>query len=222
LDAEDKIVKRLLAALVLGVICSLITTYLSAAVIEFDVVIDIPVAGSMQTSLATHTPVTPFTVQNGDTVRVTASFSDDRRIMYPNDPIDSEEFMFAAIAGAVRGDYDTQGSDRSFTFTGLEGDFAPDMVTTRPGNCGFTGCNTLSIFIIENLTDSSFVFDGFVWELADIGPLDALPATFGEFEFNLNAGGAQFTILGPIPIPATVWLFGSALGMLGWMKRKSV
>ena len=24
----------------------------------------------------------------------------------------------------------------------------------------------------------------------------------------------------PIPIPAAVWLFGSGLGLLGWMKRK--
>jgi len=24
----------------------------------------------------------------------------------------------------------------------------------------------------------------------------------------------------PVPIPATVWLFGSALGLLGWMRRK--
>ena len=24
-----------------------------------------------------------------------------------------------------------------------------------------------------------------------------------------------------VPVPAAVWLFGSALGLLGWMKRKS-
>ena len=37
-----------------------------------------------------------------------------------------------------------------------------------------------------------------------------------------NFGFARMT-LGPaiIPIPATVWLFGSALGLLGWIRRKT-
>ncbi len=28
-------------------------------------------------------------------------------------------------------------------------------------------------------------------------------------------------IISPVPVPAAVWLFGSALGLLGWMRRKS-
>ena len=28
--------------------------------------------------------------------------------------------------------------------------------------------------------------------------------------------------VGVVPIPATAWLFGSALGLLGWMRRKSI
>jgi len=28
-------------------------------------------------------------------------------------------------------------------------------------------------------------------------------------------------VTGVVPIPATVWLFGSALGLLGWMQRKA-
>jgi len=29
------------------------------------------------------------------------------------------------------------------------------------------------------------------------------------------------TFVAPIPVPATAWLFGSALGLLGWMRRKA-
>jgi len=41
----------------------------------------------------------------------------------------------------------------------------------------------------------------------------------------LGSGGAGFFDdatfdLAPIPVPAAVWLFGSALGLLGWMRRK--
>jgi hypothetical protein len=27
--------------------------------------------------------------------------------------------------------------------------------------------------------------------------------------------------LTPVPVPAAVWLFGSALGLLGWMRRRA-
>jgi len=50
-------------------------------------------------------------------------------------------------------------------------------------------------------------------EVGDLGPLTG------------RAGGQQFYIEGlnvsVVPVPAAVWLFASALGMLGWMRRKS-
>jgi len=50
-------------------------------------------------------------------------------------------------------------------------------------------------------------------EVGDLGPLTGRP------------GGQQFYIEGlnvsVVPVPAAAWLFASALGMLGWMRRKS-
>jgi len=31
----------------------------------------------------------------------------------------------------------------------------------------------------------------------------------------------EFTVAGAIPVPAAVWLFGSALGLLGWVRRRA-
>jgi len=32
---------------------------------------------------------------------------------------------------------------------------------------------------------------------------------------------SALTALAPVPVPAVGWLFGSALGLLGWVRRKA-
>jgi hypothetical protein len=54
--------------------------------------------------------------------------------------------------------------------------------------------------------------------------------------FDFNSGDQEFSYfeshalyawavrdgdIGVVPIPAAVWLFGSALGVMGWMRRKA-
>jgi hypothetical protein len=51
-------------------------------------------------------------------------------------------------------------------------------------------------------------------------PLDRFLLT----DFSVWTNNVQTLYLGqtvsPVPLPATVWLFGTALGFLGWMRRK--
>ena len=35
-----------------------------------------------------------------------------------------------------------------------------------------------------------------------------------------NLNGFELTVEQAVPIPATIWLFGSALGIIGWMRQK--
>ncbi len=57
--------------------------------------------------------------------------------------------------------------------------------------------------------------------IADI--LDEL--TTGELRIGMHviafaSGGSESFVNNPIPVPAAVWLFGSALALMGWMRRR--
>jgi len=47
----------------------------------------------------------------------------------------------------------------------------------------------------------------------------ALPAVDNEISLNSTVEIAKFTAT--VPVPPAVWLFGSALGMLGWVRHRS-
>jgi len=79
----------------------------------------------------------------------------------------------------------------------------------------------------SNLIDTSTPLD--VWTTMGVGTAPA-PDNTAEVRYIVLAlaasGGAGFAddmsaTLTAIPVPAAVWLFGSALGLLGWMRRKT-
>jgi hypothetical protein len=71
-----------------------------------------------------------------------------------------------------------------------------------------------------------------VWTLLTASGIAPAGTTFARAvlitgDFAGPGGGAPkfddaFFDIRPIPVPAAVWLFGSGLGLLGWMRRRSV
>jgi hypothetical protein len=49
----------------------------------------------------------------------------------------------------------------------------------------------------------------------------SLGITPGTYEWILPADSVTLNIGAPVPIPAAAWLFGSALGLLAWTRRKA-
>lgn len=72
-------------------------------------------------------------------------------------------------------------------------------------------------FILELDVAHVALGDRFTIDLAPSG----VKATIGLDAVAVTGDSASSTHVDTIPIPAAAWLFGSALGMLGWLKRRS-
>jgi hypothetical protein len=78
----------------------------------------------------------------------------------------------------------------------------------------------LSLFVVANGDPGADTFG------VDILMETAIPGSVIGNDFPLSNddfGGRQFLYpyVAAVPIPSAVWLFGSALGLLGWMRRKA-
>lgn len=59
------------------------------------------------------------------------------------------------------------------------------------------------------------------WYLTDTASLVGNTLTMESSDWNPNLAGVQLIFTAAVPVPAALWLFGSALGLLGWMRRQA-
>tara|TARA_R110002049_G_scaffold252264_2_gene427265 strand:+ start:2442 stop:3095 length:654 start_codon:yes stop_codon:yes gene_type:complete len=109
----------------------------------------------------------------------------------------------------------------SFGFDVVE----PDAVCF-PG----VGCFNQSQFTVTVGSDSEiFTLMGLSSDLSTpildfVGIVSDTPFSFVEVRETITSGSTNEYFgefyAAPVPIPASIWLFGSAIGLLGWIKRK--
>ncbi len=141
---------------------------------------------------------------------------------------------------------DTGTSGCNFAYSGTDCGFNVDLATgemarmfySTLGNTGFfdtsvvaTGCSGTTPYCLTNTGPFSNLQPLYYWS----GPEDALNPSIYVWGFHFGTGDQNNLFKGSalsawavrpgdiavVPVPAAVWLFGSALGVMGWMRRKA-
>jgi len=86
-----------------------------------------------------------------------------------------------------------------------------------PGGDRFTAGETL----VYTITGAGIVASDFNFQSTpDL--VDPNGPFYAAAKFQSTGDGTQSAWVAAVPVPAAVWLFGSALGFLGWTKRRAV
>ena len=123
----------------------------------------------------------------------------------------------------VTGDIDLGGGVAALSGTqGLAGTSAG---TGLGGSVVFNLADALSL---TQLLEGFSIFDFFLGGTPDAPTVLTDSSLFADLTFmSVTAAGTIELLvssdgsLAPIPVPAAVWLFGSALGLLGWARRRA-
>ena len=107
-----------------------------------------------------------------------------------------------------------------------------DKSSTRPDATGLDGGGSPLTVAFEKLKfelqeDNSSIFTSTALptDMHSVDIANGLWSAKNMFELKFKDGGDEIKLTGAlsavsVPIPAAVWLFGSGLGLLGWMRRK--
>lgn len=111
----------------------------------------------------------------------------------------------------------TEFTEFSFTTGGVELTPGQKYVAFLNASTSFWDNNTTEA-LVGYMGPNDFYADGEAWFLDTAGFFQVTTAfpwtTLGPEDLAFKA------TFSPIPIPAAVWLFGSAIGVLGWMRRR--
>lgn len=75
---------------------------------------------------------------------------------------------------------------------------------------------------VGDVAFSNFISAEVARSFERVGTVNHILESISESSTGFVTSSTRFDVLNPIPLPASVWLFGSAiLGLLGWSRRKS-
>lgn len=113
--------------------------------------------------------------------------------------------------------------DASELAAGAPGDLEFDSINTGTRtlqgiNMEFRGPNSLLSDQFISSALASLTADPFAWDgVVGSGPTTQAPR---RLQFNFGSPGFPEINATLVPVPAAAWLFGSAIGLLGWMRRR--